>query len=90
MTRQEIDERRNALNTEVMNLESSLRAADYKGIKCLEALITFLETKYTKLREAMPYDVDALIAERQQMRDRINEAQAELEQLDSTEPDPEE
>lgn len=47
---------------------------DWKVIKCYEA----------KLKgEPMPYDVDELMTERQKVRDRINELQAELAEEDA-------
>ena len=45
---------------------------DWKVIKCYEA----------KLQEKeMPYDLDSLMAERQAIRDQINELQSQLEEL---------
>lgn len=49
-------------------------------IKCAEAQAA---------GSAMPYDAAALHAERQQWRDRINEIDDELAELDSMEPDEE-
>jgi len=46
---------------------------DWKVVKCYEA----------KLQEkSMPYDLDVLMAERQKVRDRINELQEELEEME--------
>ena len=46
---------------------------DWKVVKCYEA----------KLQEkSMPYDLDVLMAERQKVRDRINELQEELEVME--------
>jgi len=63
-----------------MNMESQLSQSDYKVIKCAEAQAA---------GSAMPYDAEALHAERQQWRDRINDIDAELEELDSIEPEEE-
>lgn len=61
-----------------MNLESQLSKSDYKVIKCAEAQAA---------GSIMPYDAEALHAERQQWRDRINEIDDETVELDSMEPD---
>ena len=46
---------------------------DWKVVKCYEA----------KLQEkSMPYDLDELMAERQKVRDKINELQEELEVME--------
>lgn len=57
-----------------MNLESQLSKSDYKVIKCAEAQAA---------GSAMPYDAEALHAERQQWRDGINAIDAELAELDN-------
>lgn len=80
MTQAEIIERKNTLYTERMNMESQLSSSDYKVIKCAEAQAAELP---------LPYDINTLHAERQAMRDRINEIDAELEELDATEPEEE-
>ena len=67
MTRQEIQEQVNLLSTEKMELESQLSGGDYKIIKCAEAQLT---------GEPMPYDIEALVAERNAMRAEINELEA--------------
>lgn len=74
MTQNEITERKNELYTERMNLESQLSKSDYKVIKCAEAQAA---------GSAMPYDAEALHAERQQWRDGINAIDAELAELDN-------
>lgn len=52
---------------------SSSDIGDWKVVKCYEA----------KLQEmSMPYDLDVLMAERQKVRDRINELQKELEEME--------
>ena len=71
-------ERRNALNAELAQLMSNLSAntspiGDWKVIKIYEARIE---------GNPDPYDFEELAAERQAARDRINEIQHELEELD--------
>ena len=48
-------------------LKDQLAQGDYKIIKCAEAQLT---------NEPMPYDVATLVAERNAMRDEINELEA--------------
>lgn len=71
-------ERRNALNAELAQLMSNLSAntspiGDWKVIKIYEARME---------GNPDPYDFEELAAERQAARDRINEIQHELEELD--------
>lgn len=49
---------------EIDGLKLELESTDYMVIKCMEAVMT---------GEEMPYDVSELHAERQALRDRINE-----------------
>lgn len=49
---------------QIAELKSELSATDYKIIKCSEAQL---------VGEELPYDIIALHAERQAIRDRINE-----------------
>lgn len=70
--------KRNALNAEMAQLMSNLSAntssiGDWKVIKCYEARMQGLPD---------PYDFDELMVNRQAARDRINEIQAELAELD--------
>lgn len=74
-------DRRNALNAEMAQLMSNLSAntspiGDWKVIKIYEARLQ---------GESDPYDFDELAAERQAARDRINEIQRELAELDAAE-----
>lgn len=74
-------DRRNALNAEMAQLMSNLSAntspiGDWKVIKIYEARLQ---------GESDPYDFDELAAERQAARDRINEIQRELAELDTAE-----
>lgn len=48
-------------------LKDQLAQGDYKIIKCAEAQLT---------NEPMPYDIEALVAERNAMRTEINELEA--------------
>lgn len=54
-------------------LESELKKTDYKVIKCYEASL---------LGESLPYDVDTLREERQNVRDKINDLESLLEELE--------
>lgn len=70
-----MDEKQNTImekQVRISVLEAALRAGDYKIIKLAEAKLT---------GEAEPYDAVSVIAERQKMRDEINELQSELENL---------
>lgn len=66
------------LEQEIRNLTSQLTSSvssvgDWKVVKCYEASLVCLEP---------PYDINALHAERQQIRDRINEIQQRIEEID--------
>lgn len=52
----------------IWELKDALAQGDYKIIKCAEAQLT---------NEAMPYDVAELVAERNAMREEINELEAQ-------------
>lgn len=52
----------------IRELKAQLSATDYKVIKCSECQL---------LGQEMPYDVDALHAERQAIRDEINKLERE-------------
>lgn len=71
-------DKRNALNAELASLMSGLSAntspiGDWKVIKVYEARM---------LGKEDPYDMEQLSAQRQAARDRINEIQNELKELD--------
>ena len=51
----------------IWELKDALAQGDYKIIKCTEAQLT---------GEPMPYDIEALVAERNAMRAEINELEA--------------
>lgn len=57
---------RELIEQKIRDLTCDLAASDYKIIKCYE---------YSLIGEPMPYDVAEANAERQSMRDRINELQ---------------
>ena len=52
------------INNQISELKAKLDASDYKVIKCFEC---------SMVGEEMPYDVQEIHAERQTIRDRINE-----------------
>lgn len=71
-------DKRNALRAELASLMSGLSAntspiGDWKVIKVYEARM---------LGKEDPYDIEELAAKRQTVRDRINEIQNELKELD--------
>ncbi|MGM9580345.1 MAG: hypothetical protein ACI3U2_03810 [Anaerovibrio sp.] len=75
----EKNEKIRQLKQEIINYEARLSAntsdiGDYRIIKCYEAALAKKES---------PYDIDALIAERQGVRDKINELEAEIEALEA-------
>lgn len=75
----EKNEKIRQLKQEIINYEAKLSAntsniGDYRIIKCYEAAL---------LQKDTPYDVDALIADRQGVRDKINELEAEIEALEA-------
>ena len=76
MKQYEIDALINEQQTIVLDREGKLTATDYIAAKIAEGKAT--KTEYA-----------AQIAERQQWRDDINAAQAEIERLKALEPDPE-
>ena len=76
MTQAEIIEAINAQESVILDREAKLTATDYIAAKIAEGKAT--KTEYA-----------AKIAERQQWRDDINAAQAEIERLKALEPDPE-
>ncbi len=54
---------RQRIQAEIQAYKDNLAATDYKVAKCYEASLTGAE---------MPYDINAVVSERQQMRDKIN------------------
>ena len=76
MKKSEIIEAINAQETIILDREAKLTATDYIAAKIAEGKAT--KTEYADK-----------IAERQQWRDDINAAQAEIDRLNTLEPDPE-
>lgn len=69
----------NDLTTEMLECESRLSSSasdigDWKVIKCYEASLQSLPS---------PYDINDLMEKRQQMRNRINEIQEQLKELEN-------
>lgn len=60
------------LRRDIERHKAELTGSDYKVIKCYEASL---------LGEPMPYDLTPLIAERQGLRDRINELETSIASL---------
>ena len=58
------------LLSEIERLKSELQESDYKVIKCAEAITIGAE---------MPYDVESLHTVRQELRDKINELESEVQ-----------
>jgi hypothetical protein len=67
---------RERIEQEIRDLTCDLTASDYKVTKYMECTAAGLEP---------PYDIQAVHAERQAKRDRINELQAILDQLEDEE-----
>lgn len=59
----------NEITQKIFDLKAKIDASDYKIIKCYEYALNNLE---------LPYDVEALHAERQALRDQINELEATI------------
>lgn len=76
MTQEEINEAINAQESIVLDREARMTATDYIAAKITEGKAT--KTEYADK-----------IAQRQQWRDDINAANAEIERLKTLEPDPE-
>lgn len=71
------EEKRMNLQQEIINLKTQIsgddsEVGDYKVTKTYEARLK---------GESDPYDTNTLLSERQKIRDKINELQAELEKL---------
>lgn len=52
------------IKRKIQELKDNLASSDYRITKCYEASL---------MRQALPYDIEALHTERQQVRDKINE-----------------
>lgn len=67
-----MDEKRELILSEIAGCKQLLGNTDYKAIKFAEGLISAADYKATK-------------AERQKLRDKINELEAELEAIEESE-----
>ena len=65
-----IEEIEEPISQQLQTRKASLSSTDYKIIKCSEAQL---------LGEELPYDIASLHAERQALRDKINELEQQLE-----------
>lgn len=74
MTRQEIEDRKNVLFSLILDREAKLKETDYVAAKIAEGAAT-------------PEEYAEVLVKRQQEREDINAAQAELEKLDKEEPE---
>lgn len=74
MTRKEIEDRKNVLFSLILDREAKLRETDYVAAKIGEG-------------SAAPEEYAEVLVKRQQERNDINAAQAELEKLDKEEPE---
>ena len=63
-------DRQRELILDIESLKSELQESDYKVIKCAEAMAVGAE---------MPYNMTALHKERQELRDKINELESEVQ-----------
>ena len=70
LERQSVLQQTAPLRTEISSLKLQLSQGDYVIIKCMEYSLVGLEP---------PYDITAIHEERQLLRDRINELEAQLE-----------
>ena len=64
-----IDEQQANIQMEIERLKSELQESDYKVIKCAEAMTIGAE---------LPYNMTELHKERQALRDKINELESEV------------
>lgn len=76
MTRQEIEDRKNVLFSLVRDREAKLRETDYVAAKIAEGAAT-------------PEEYAEVLDKRQQAREDINNAQAEINELNKTIPETE-
>lgn len=70
MTRQEIEGRRNVLSSLILDRESKLKETDYVAAKIAEGAAT-------------PEEYAEVLAERRKARKEINDAQAEIAELEN-------
>ena len=65
-----IEEIEEPISEQIASIKNQLSSTDYKIIKCSEAQL---------LGKELPYDIAPLHAERQALRDKINELEQQLE-----------
>lgn len=70
MTRQEIEDRKNVLSSLILEREAKLRETDYVAAKIAEGAAT-------------PEEYAEVLAERRKARKEINDAQAEIAELEN-------
>jgi len=80
MTQSEIIERKNALDSEKLTLQSQLNSDDYKTQK---------NSEYKEAGLPYPYDPTELHAKHQAWRDRINAIEDEIKRLNALKPEDE-
>lgn len=64
----------NSLNMRINSLKKKLANDDYKVIKCMESYLVDKDAP-------LPYEIEEIAAERNEIRERINELEAELDAL---------
>lgn len=64
----------NALNTRIASLKKKLANDDYKVIKCMESYLVDKEAP-------LPYEIEKIAAERNAIRETINNLEAELKMI---------
>ena len=67
LVQKEVDKSNAEVQNQIDELKAQLSASDYKVIKCMEAQLS---------GEEAPYDIEAIHAERQAIRDSINTLEA--------------
>lgn len=77
MTQQEIDTQKQAQREIIDSCNAQLKASDYKIIKCAE------DKARGVAKSSLPYNIDTLHEERQDLRDQINAAEEEIVRLDA-------
>ena len=68
MAQKELEQAKAEAQAQIDELKAQLASSDYKVIKCMEAQLA---------GEKMPYNIEAIHAERQAIRDLINALEAE-------------
>lgn len=66
--------RANAINIKITSLKKKLATDDYKIIKCMESYLVDKEAP-------LPYDIEKIAAERNAIRETINNLEEELKMI---------